>query len=973
MKKNYILILVFLTLFSCDKDKNQSDDQNNEILISGRVLFSKRNIIPSNLKIQTISSSQNLTDEYIEIPTDPRGFEFILDDNNRIIFANRKYPGYEENRISAKSTALFLTTFNSTFYKLDDSEKEEIINQIISNQNFIDAVEIINNQTNINIKDELFLNKLSIVSKQIFSELIFNRSSNTLAPVTSTELQNNNISITNQAPFHVGIDVYKQTVPVDNTVLAPEETYNYQIPEENIQNIFKIRSGMVSESSLASIDAFEEDYKNFLWETISFMTFNLLDNGCLETVYSAIFGDVDFYNEYENNNNDINQTIASSLSLFKNNFIDVVDSDCFNFDLSNFENILEILNNLNLIVDAYDFFNSAYVFLEYDLYEKNYDLCYITLNNITYECNNSPIIQPCHTPNPSDNSLNIPLSGNLSFTPGQNTPNNATYRLYFGTTPNPTIHHNLSNTSYTYSGALENTTYYWKVETISNLGNILATSPIWHFTTLTYSSNTIPTVSTNSVSNITQNSATSGGSVTNNGGSAVSTRGVCWGTSPNPTISNNHTINGSGQGNFTSSITGLSANTQYYVRAYATNSIGTAYGTQRVFTTLTSSSNTIPTVSTNSVSNITQNSATSGGNVTYNGGSYVSTRGVCWSTSPNPTISNNHTVNGSGQGNFTSSISGLSANTQYYVRAYATNSVGTAYGTQRVFTTQNNGSPNLIISEFDIDDDTGGGSNGNNSGTLDAGEDIELHIRLQNNGNITAHNVRAYLSTNDIGVNITDDDEGYNDISPNGGEEWSDSDFDFIIDNTHPTGQIHFTLHIVSDEGSWYENLYIDVQGQNSNNPISITPTDGCSSSPIMQVNTEYIVNLNLATSNIQYWQPIDGHSAGGNNVQGFYLSFQVPSNWGPNHDVKIYDVSTNFNPVFGIKANCNGGYLGQDDGNGGFNDYIDDAGLGGNETSDTNLPGGNNGGTPDSIYHIRIYHYDGSQQPNISFKIKIE
>ena len=98
---------------------------------------------------------------------------------------------------------------------------------------------------------------------------------------------------------------------------------------------------------------------------------------------------------------------------------------------------------------------------------------------------------------------------------------------------------------------------------------------------------TKPTVTTNSVSDITAIAATCGGNVTNAGSTSVTQRGVCWSTSQNPTVNNSHTTNGGGTGSFTSSITGLSANTTYYVRAYATNAAGTAYGEQRSFTTTT--------------------------------------------------------------------------------------------------------------------------------------------------------------------------------------------------------------------------------------------------------------------------------------------------------------------------------------------------------------------------------------------------
>ncbi len=96
------------------------------------------------------------------------------------------------------------------------------------------------------------------------------------------------------------------------------------------------------------------------------------------------------------------------------------------------------------------------------------------------------------------------------------------------------------------------------------------------------------TVTTNSVSSITQTTVASGGNVISDGGSSVTTRGVCWSTSQNPTTSNSKTTDGTGTGSFTSSLTGLTANTTYYVRAYATNSAGTAYGNELSFTTLAS-------------------------------------------------------------------------------------------------------------------------------------------------------------------------------------------------------------------------------------------------------------------------------------------------------------------------------------------------------------------------------------------------
>jgi uncharacterized protein (TIGR02145 family) len=96
----------------------------------------------------------------------------------------------------------------------------------------------------------------------------------------------------------------------------------------------------------------------------------------------------------------------------------------------------------------------------------------------------------------------------------------------------------------------------------------------------------------------------------------------------------------------------------------------------------------LPVLSTTSSSSIANTSATSGGTITDDGGSYVISRGVVWSTSALPTIAlSTKTVNGAGAGNFTSSLTGLTQATTYYVRAYATNEKGTSYGTQISFTT----------------------------------------------------------------------------------------------------------------------------------------------------------------------------------------------------------------------------------------------------------------------------------------------
>ncbi len=193
-------------------------------------------------------------------------------------------------------------------------------------------------------------------------------------------------------------------------------------------------------------------------------------------------------------------------------------------------------------------------------------------------------------------------------------------------------------------------------------------------------SNSVPTVTTASITEITTTTAVIGGAVTNDGGAAITARGVCWGTANNPTISNSKTEDGTGTGSFTSNITGLAPNTTYYVRAYATNTEGTGYGTTQTLATLS----TTPIVTTNAVDNITTNKASCGGNVLSIGGAELTARGVCWSVNPNPTINDNITTDGAGAGAFTSQLTNLTSK-EYYVRAYATNSFGTSYGNEVYF------------------------------------------------------------------------------------------------------------------------------------------------------------------------------------------------------------------------------------------------------------------------------------------------
>ncbi len=195
---------------------------------------------------------------------------------------------------------------------------------------------------------------------------------------------------------------------------------------------------------------------------------------------------------------------------------------------------------------------------------------------------------------------------------------------------------------------------------------------------------TLPIVSTKPISNISDNKATCGGNVTADGRSSVTARGVCWSTSEYPTVSGNHTENGKGLGEFTSQLTGLEPGVIYYVRAYATNKQGTAYGEQLTLNTTTG----LPQVTTENVSDITATTAKCGGNVATGSGYAITARGICWSDkSATPTINNDHTEEVAATGKFSSLMIGLEPNKTYYVRAYATNARGTNYGEAKIFTT----------------------------------------------------------------------------------------------------------------------------------------------------------------------------------------------------------------------------------------------------------------------------------------------
>jgi phosphodiesterase/alkaline phosphatase D-like protein len=194
----------------------------------------------------------------------------------------------------------------------------------------------------------------------------------------------------------------------------------------------------------------------------------------------------------------------------------------------------------------------------------------------------------------------------------------------------------------------------------------------------------IPVLSTAAIGNITVASVTSGGNITDDGNADVVARGVCWGTAQNPTINDSHSTDGNGPGTFTSTVTGLTSGTAYYLRAYATNGEGTGYGSAEQFTTLGSA----PVATTLDATNVTAVTATLNGSVNANYLSTVVTFEYGLTTSYGNTATPSQSpVTGNTAANVSADLIGLTAGSTYHFRVKTVNSLGTVNGDDKTFTT----------------------------------------------------------------------------------------------------------------------------------------------------------------------------------------------------------------------------------------------------------------------------------------------
>ncbi|MBN1187363.1 MAG: hypothetical protein JXB49_34120 [Bacteroidales bacterium] len=197
------------------------------------------------------------------------------------------------------------------------------------------------------------------------------------------------------------------------------------------------------------------------------------------------------------------------------------------------------------------------------------------------------------------------------------------------------------------------------------------------------------TITTSATTNITQSTAQVGGTLGDTYGRSVQDYGHCWDTLPGADLSDNHISLGSANEalEFSSALDSLTINSTYYIRAYFKIDDFVVYGNEITFNTLPPSS---PAIQTVDISDINRTYAKCSYNITNDGGSAITQRGICYGTSTNPDITNNlHTTIYEGSvGTYTEYALGLTSNTTYYIRAYAKNQVGITYGNEKSFKTK---------------------------------------------------------------------------------------------------------------------------------------------------------------------------------------------------------------------------------------------------------------------------------------------
>jgi len=308
------------------------------------------------------------------------------------------------------------------------------------------------------------------------------------------------------------------------------------------------------------------------------------------------------------------------------------------------------------------------------------------LGSINPSLNASPTVT---LSTPANNTVLTTTTPTLAFTATDPEADAVSYQVQVGDITFTTLHTDATTTTFA-SGSAQSYTlatalttggidYYWRVRAKDPSGSNTygAWSEVRKMTTQAIA----PTVTSGASSSLTTTTATVAGNVTSSGGGTITERGAVYATTASPTTANSKKIVTGTTGAFTADLTVLAPGTTYNWRAYAINSVGTSYGTNQTFTTAPLT----PTIT--AVYDVLDTGAKVDVEVLAGGGATITARGIVYSLTANPTLASSVITSGSGAGTFTTTITGLTASTLYYVKAYATNATGTTYGTQSSFTT----------------------------------------------------------------------------------------------------------------------------------------------------------------------------------------------------------------------------------------------------------------------------------------------
>jgi len=399
------------------------------------------------------------------------------------------------------------------------------------------------------------------------------------------------------------------------------------------------------------------------------------------------------------------------------------------------------------------------------------------------------------------------------------------------------------------SGLSAGTTYHFRAFATNSIG-------VSYGEDMSFTTQTTSTITTNEISTITISGAVCGGVITSDGGAIITGKGVCWSISAEPTISGSKTTNGTGSDAFVSNITGLMAGTVYHVRAYATNAAGTSYGEDKSFTT------TAVTMTTTAITEISLTGAVSGGTITSDGGATITAKGVCWSISADPTISNSKTSDGTGSASYVSTITSLSAGTTYHVRAYATYSNGTSYGEDITFTTSKTTSTisTSPVSSLSMTTATIGGVITSDGGAA-----------------ITAKGVCWSISANPTISDL---------FTTNG---TGSANFSSFITELTPNTTYHVRAYATNSEGIAYGNdvefTTLATPPDNDNmllgNPSGALPSI-LSPTNYLMVKPQYTLSYSTAklTSNWVSWHLYSGDIGSTDRQDDFRADITLPSDW---------------------------------------------------------------------------------------------